>query len=584
MATTPTSVEVERALAALLCSHTFAKSGTLRRLLEHLVRNAIVGSVKPLTEASIAMAVFGYAADFNPVENSLVRKTMARLREKLTTYYAGEGRPAEVRIELQRGSYLPSFWSKEEWCAPLTPTRAPRVLLLPFYPVNFHDDTFLADGLLEDLMTALAAGGGIPLVPWTTARYLREKSGDVREYHRVSGAEIILDGSLRKLGEDLYQLTLNWVDGLTAVFDAYLQVRVGLNAIPEAIQSICTQIRQRLGNSAEKEELEQIEARQSQSPEARNFYLRARQANRQGTAEGVRSSFGYLARALELQPDYAAALALKADAHIYAAIAGLGSARVEMAAAIESAERALKFAPRLASALAAKGGVQFAFQWDNQAAAKSLAEARALDPTSDSDHFWSEAVMAAVDGPAQAALRMEQHAAVDNCSASTAYLASTHCYNAREWKRTEHWARKAIELEPGYFRPYPFLAGACLEMNRTEEALATAEMARRISGPNAYTSGVLGVVLARTGRESDARAVLAEPEGFGRGYSNAMGKALIQAALGETQQACDELERMIGNREPYVAWMHVFPFFDSLRGEPSFERLLQLRAAQVLKT
>jgi tetratricopeptide (TPR) repeat protein len=203
-----------------------------------------------------------------------------------------------------------------------------------------------------------------------------------------------------------------------------------------------------------------------------------------------------------------------------------------------------------------------------------------LDPTSDCSHFWSEAVIAATEDPSIAAASMEEHATADNCSAGTAYLAASYCYNARQWKRTEHWARKAIELDPTYFRPYPFLAGACMEMGRMEEALTFAETARRISGPNPYSSGMLGMVLARSGRPSEARAVLEDPDAprhdGSSGYASAMGKA-VYSALGESAQAMDAIGQMIENRDPYAAWLHVFPFFQNLREHHRFQRLLASR-------
>ena len=309
-------------------------------------------------------------------------------------------------------------------------------------------------------MVGLSSGGGVPLVPWTTARYLSALTGDMREYYRLSGADVILDGSLRRLGADSLQLTVSWVDGVTAVFDAWLRVAIDLNNIAEGVQDLCSQISRRLGTVFSEVTVGQIEARQAESPAVRNLYQRARMANRLGTAGGVRESFAYLVRALEIQPDYPAALALKADTHIYSAVSGLGVAKTEMTAAANSVNRALKLAPNLAPALASKGGVLFAFFWDNAAAAKTRLAARIIDPASDSTHYWTEAVLATAEDPREAAAAMERHAENDSCSAATAYLACSYCYNARIWNRTEHWARRAIELDEHKFRPYPFLAGA----------------------------------------------------------------------------------------------------------------------------
>jgi TolB-like protein/tetratricopeptide (TPR) repeat protein len=573
----PSAIEIERELDALVNSRTFGKSVTLQRLLDFLVRNALAENSINMSESAIATSVLNRHRDFSPVEDSIVRKTMARLRDKLMDYYAGEGRGAEMRILLERGSYRPAFLRKEELHEAWPPVRSPRVLLLPFNPVNFHDSDYFADGLLEDLMIALAGGSGIPLVPWTTARYLREKTGDMREYRRVTGADVILDGTVRRLSDSLLQVTLSWVDGLTTVFDTYLQVRTDPNQTGEAINTLCEQISERLGSDFSEEIHKQIGPRHCMNAEARSLYLRAQRANRMGTAEGTRTAFAYLRRALELQPDYAAAHALMADGHIYAGISGIASPRAEMPLATECAQRALTWAPRLASALAAKGGVQFAYQWDFAGARRSLNSARSLDPTSDSAHFWSEAVMAATDDPALAALRMEERAEADNCSAATAYLAASYSYNAHNWRRCEFWARRAIELDPAYFRPYPFLAGACLELQKPEEAQMFAESARRLSGPNPYTSGMLGIVLARTGRKSEARTVLNDHIESMKSYSSSMGKAVICSALGDREQACDAIEKMIEDREPYVAWLHIFPFFGGLHEEERFRRLLESR-------
>lgn len=572
------SAEIERELDAILSSRVFEKSAALQRLLKFLVSHDLAGSVSSPTESDIAIEVLHRRRDFEPASDSIVRKTMARLRDKLSEYYAGEGRASRIRIIFERGSYRPIYPRREETHVAAPGSRAPRVLLLPLYPINFHDTHSFADGLWEDLMTGLAGGGHVPLIPPTTARYLREKTGDMREYRRITGADVILDGTVRQLSDSLLQITVTWVDGLTAVFDTYLQTRTGPNQTTEAVQELCEQITERLGTVYSEEIQGQIIARQAEDPEARSLYLRAKQLNRLGTAEGTRASLAFLQRALELQPQYAAAHALMADAHIFASIAGLAPPKAEMPVAIECAQRALRCAPRFAAAMVAKGGVQFAFEWDFPAAQKSLASARALDPACDSDHFWTEAVIAASDDAALAAARMEAHAENDNCSASTAYLASSYCYNAKHWKRAEFWARRSIEINPQYFRPYPFLAGACLEMGRITEALSFAETGRRLSGPNPYTSGMLGIVLARLGRTAEARAVLASHLESAQQHSSAMAQAVISAALGNKAQTYEGIARMIEGREPYAAWLHIFPFFQDLHGDSEFQRLLASRS------
>jgi Flp pilus assembly protein TadD len=89
---------------------------------------------------------------------------------------------------------------------------------------------------------------------------------------------------------------------------------------------------------------------------------------------------------------------------------------------------------------------------------------------------------------------------------------------------------------------------------------------------------MLGIVLARIGRKAEARALLNEQFASATGHANSMAKAVIYAALGDTDQACDAIEQMIEDREAYVVWLHIFPFFANLRQYPRFQKLLGKRA------
>ena len=84
---------------------------------------------------------------------------------------------------------------------------------------------------------------------------------------------------------------------------------------------------------------------------------------------------------------------------------------------------------------------------------------------------------------------------------------------------------------------------------------------------------MLGVVLARLGRISAARAVLDDYKSM-KGFPSSLGKAVVFAEMGEENQALDATEEMIKNREPYAAWLHIFPFFRNLHLHPRFQALL----------
>jgi len=60
-----------------------------------------------------------------------------------------------------------------------------------------------------------------------------------------------------------------------------------------------------------------------------------------------------------------------------------------------------------------------------------------------------------------------------------------------------------------------------------------------------------------------------------RGELDAIFVASAYVRLGDKNQAIEWLQRSYQNRELEIAYINVFPPFDSLRGDPRFEALVQ---------
>lgn len=106
---------IELTLAAVEASAAFRASPRHRALLRFMVEHMIAGDLAALKETMIAVAVFGRpVARFDPKQDSIVRVEARRLRGRLDTYYAAEGREATLRIELPVGSYVPSLRARPQ--------------------------------------------------------------------------------------------------------------------------------------------------------------------------------------------------------------------------------------------------------------------------------------------------------------------------------------------------------------------------------------------------------------------------------------------------------------------------------------
>jgi pimeloyl-ACP methyl ester carboxylesterase len=83
-------------------------------LLAYLVEAALTDTARRLDQRAIAMDVFGRGGDFDPGSDAIVRAEIGRLRAKLLEYYAGPGIRDALRIELRRGSYLPTLSRRDD--------------------------------------------------------------------------------------------------------------------------------------------------------------------------------------------------------------------------------------------------------------------------------------------------------------------------------------------------------------------------------------------------------------------------------------------------------------------------------------
>jgi len=107
----PTESQTEqyrKQLSKVLDSPEFEGSRQARQFLSFIAAAALEGRLE-LEQAEIASSVLHVGTDFNPVDNSSVRKLATLCRQRLERYYAGSGALDPVIITLPLRSYLPKF-------------------------------------------------------------------------------------------------------------------------------------------------------------------------------------------------------------------------------------------------------------------------------------------------------------------------------------------------------------------------------------------------------------------------------------------------------------------------------------------
>ena len=112
MQSTSAAEPVRKQLDRILSSAGFVRNERLSGFLRFIVQRHLEGKTGEIKESVVGVEVFGRAPGYNTRSDSVVRTEAAKLRTRLSEYYAGA--PSDpVVIELPKGGYTPVFHHRE---------------------------------------------------------------------------------------------------------------------------------------------------------------------------------------------------------------------------------------------------------------------------------------------------------------------------------------------------------------------------------------------------------------------------------------------------------------------------------------
>jgi len=252
------------------------------------------------------------------------------------------------------------------------------VCVLPF--VNMSGDAeqeYFSDGITEDIITDLSKVSALEVVSRNDSFLYKGKQIEVLKVAHEAKVSHVLEGSVRRAGGHL-RITAQLIDGASGKHvwaERYDRDASDIFAIQDEIShAIVKALKLRLLP----EEKKAIERRGTDSVEAHDLYLMARQTyvNNQEDLRSAQAIVRLCMRATEIDPKYAQAWALMAMGY-----RSLHEWGVESNDGMEAAERALTLDPDLAEAHAVKAYILLTKD-DTDAAASEIAVALKLDPES----------------------------------------------------------------------------------------------------------------------------------------------------------------------------------------------------------
>jgi len=289
------------------------------------------------------------------------------------------------------------------------------IAVMPF--VNMSADPeqeYFSDGMTEELLNALAKVPMLEVTARTSVFSLKGQNKDVREIGELLGVAYLLEGSVRKSGDQVRitaQLirTDNGFHLWSETYDRKLENVFSLQT--ELAGAIAQALQLPLGMGGS----EALVSERTTDPQAYGMYLQARAAYR-ARGQGVKRSIELYRAALERDPKFAPAWAgLSASLSVlpwYIPEAERANTPAFMREAEQAGKQALALSPELAAAHTALAAV-YNFQWQWALAGQHLDQALALAPNDPEVHYVRADWLAVQGRLAEALQASERTVAMD---------------------------------------------------------------------------------------------------------------------------------------------------------------------------
>jgi TolB-like protein/DNA-binding winged helix-turn-helix (wHTH) protein/Tfp pilus assembly protein PilF len=452
--------------------------------------------------------------------------------------------------------------------ARLFPSQAAQIHSLAVIPLaNLSGDPsqdYFADGMTDEFITALARNRTLRVVSRTSAMQYRGVNRPVRDIARELGVDGILEGSIERTANRVH-MTVRLIYAPTDSHvwaDSYDRDLDQAYSLPEELSQIVAK---------------EVKAATSPTPspryinpEAHDAYLRGRYYWFGVDTDQSRQAFE---KAIQLQPDYAAAWSGLADAYGLRAVYGLGPGSDAMTKMESAARKAVELDDSSAEAHNSLSGWYFFFAWDPQRALAEADRALALNSSFTQSHFLRAHALIALRRTDEAIQEEKRFVELDPFifpwALGLAYLNLGQIDNAIAELRVR------TQVQPNdFFSHYALAEAYWLKGMRPEFAQQIEKEIALTESPEkaaeihqAYERGGYKAVSQKRLEFLEARSH--------KMYTSPIDFAYQYAFLNDKEQTLKSLEDSFRDRSPGMAFLQNEPLFNFVHDDPRYKALVK---------
>ena len=451
------------------------------------------------------------------------------------------------------------------------------IAVLPFEDASGGTaDDHLTDGLTEALINALGrvAPDRLRVIARTSSMAYKRAAKTAQEIGRELGAHYLVEGTVHRTDQGLRIATtlVRARDHVGVWSEVYDRSLADLAALEHEIAGAIARhagfgMRARVRPAADS---------LAHEPDAHDLFLRGRWYWHQRRPDAMIKAEECFQEAIGKTPSYAPAHAALASVYVLQILFNTADADLRWTRARLATRAALQLDPQLGEAHAAAAMTDFYVGWDWVAAERSFLRAIDLNPNDAIAHQFYAQLLSNLLRHDEAIAEIERARAIDPL-ASTMHTFAAMMYALAERRDVAFAAvRHALTLDPDHFPAHAVLGHLYDRTGDPDAALEAYRNAHRLSRGNAFMLGFQGGVLGRTGRDDDARQIVATLEQVGQSrHVPASAFALTFAGMGDRDAAFHHLDRAYSLRDVFLITLPNAHWWDPLRSDARFVSLLQ---------
>lgn len=459
----------------------------------------------------------------------------------------------------------------------LTGTRGREIRSIAVLPLeNLSGDQsqeWFADGMTEALTTELSKIGALRVISRTSVMQYKRVRKPLAQIAIELNVDAVVEGSVLRVG-DRVRITAQLIG---AVPERHLwansydrELRDVLAVLSEVAQAIAGEVHVTLTP----QERARLATARPVHPEAYQLYLQGRFFSTEATAPALEKSIEYLQRAIEKDPNFAAAYASLAEAYgLHGQMAALPQAEYFLQAK-KAAQKALEIDDTMGEAHASLGQIKSDQEWDWEGAEREYKRAIALSPNYANAYLWYSQLLNVLGRHEEALAKIKRAQELAPLDSFVSANVLWRLWLAGHSDQALAESKKLLEMYPNYWLIYWTRGSILSAKGMYREAITDQQKAVDLSQRSLECLPDLAYAYARAGRRAEALKVLGRLEAESRKrYVPSFFFAVVYSGLGEKDRAFERLERAYQEHDSRLPWIAIESTFDSLHSDPRFQDL-----------